>query len=211
MYVCPSAPNDPDPGFAPVDTPGAGRTSYVFNGCGSDKPMTSVAQAGDYITFQGRATTAREAVCLPRLSMFHSDGSTKANDSDDQWIGFTHDLGDNYAFSDGHAKFKFRHAVRFKELGFWEWVNTQNGWQDPATNPVMDADPTQGKDYWGDWGNCDPEPGARLVRLVLGLVSGALVLATAGCNSLNDNPIDATKMSQIRHQESADRAISNRR
>jgi hypothetical protein len=86
------------------------------------------------------------------------DGTTKANDSDDAWIGFTHDLGDNYAFSDGHAKFKMRHALKFKELGFWEWVfdTSDNTWKDPNTNPAMKADPTKGQDYWGSWGNCDP-------------------------------------------------------
>jgi len=157
MFVCPSAPNDTDAGFAPVPASAglSGRTSYVFNGCGSTKPMSAIVWIADFITFQGRATTTREAVCLPRMSGF-SDGTTKANDSDDDWIGFTHDSGDNYTFSDGHSKFKFRHAVMFKELGFWEWVDTQNGWQDPATNPTMEANPLLGEDYWGDWGNCDP-------------------------------------------------------
>ena len=155
MYVCPSAPNDTDPGFNPVTTPGAGETSYVFNGCGSNKLTSAFALPAQFITFQGRATTVREAVCLPRMSGF-SDGTTKANDSDDDWIGFTHDSGDNYSFSDGHSKFQFRRSVTFKELGFWEWVDTQNGWQDPATNPTMEANPLLGDDYWGSWGNCDP-------------------------------------------------------
>jgi prepilin-type N-terminal cleavage/methylation domain-containing protein len=155
MYVCISAPNDTGAGFAPVTTSGAGKTSYVFNGCGSNKSLTAVSKPADFITFQGRATTVREAVCLPRMSAF-SDGTTKANDSDDSWIGFTHDYGDNYALSDGHAKFYKRWAVTFKELGYWEWVNVNGTWINPDTNPTMSADPDKGINNWGDWGNCDP-------------------------------------------------------
>lgn len=161
MYVCPSAQNDTSTDLAPVATSGAGRTSYVMNGCGSDKSLTAVSHPADFIIFQGRATTVREAVTLPRMSGF-PDGTTKANDSDDAWIGFTHDGGDNYAFADGHAKFQFRHSVKFKQLGFWEWVFDVdpkiNNWVDPATNPTMSANPTGTPyvDNWGSWGNCDP-------------------------------------------------------
>jgi len=162
MYVCISAQNDTSGDLAPIPNNNkAGRTSYVMNGCGSDKSLTAVSKPGDFITFQGRATTVREAVTLPRMSGF-SDGTTKANDSDDAWIGFTHDGGDNYTFADGHAKFKMRHAVQFKELGFWEWIYdvdpTISRWVDPNTNPTMSANPTANPwvDNWGTWGNCDP-------------------------------------------------------
>jgi prepilin-type N-terminal cleavage/methylation domain-containing protein len=157
-YLCISAPNDTQAGFAPVTGAVngiAGETSYVYNGCGSNKSATAVSRPADFIVFQGRASTAREAIVCPRMNGF-SDGTTKANDSDDVWLGFTHDLGDNYAFSDGHSKFKFRRAVTFKELGFWEWVNINGVWTNPDTNPTMEANPVTGFDDWGAWGNCDP-------------------------------------------------------
>jgi hypothetical protein len=158
VFVCPSAQNDTQAGFTPVTGAVngiAGETSYIFNGCGDVKSTTAVSRPADFIIFQGRATTAREAIVCPRMNGF-SDGTTKANDSDDEWIGFTHGAGDNYSFSDGHSKFKMRHAVQFKELGFWEWVNINNVWTDPATNPTMIADPTVPFDDWFAWGNCDP-------------------------------------------------------
>jgi hypothetical protein len=153
MYVCQSAPNDSG-GFGPSTLGGAGKTSYTFNGCISSKAMTSVAKPAEIIIFQGRATTVREAIVTPRMSAF-SDGTTKANDADDSWIGFTHDYGDNYTYSDGHAKFKKRNAVLFKELGFWEWVNVNGQWINPDTNPTMSSDPNRGINNWGTWGNCD--------------------------------------------------------
>jgi prepilin-type N-terminal cleavage/methylation domain-containing protein/prepilin-type processing-associated H-X9-DG protein len=156
MYVCSSAQNDHDAALAPVANNGkAGKTSYVFNGCASAKSLTAFSKPAETVTFQGRATTVREALVLPRLNGF-GDGTTKANDSDDSWIGFTHDKGDNYAWADGHAKFKKRSGLTFKELGFWEWVNVQGEWKNPDTNPTMVADPEKGMDDWGAWGNCDP-------------------------------------------------------
>jgi len=157
MYVSPSTQNDLDPNMAPVVHPTgiAGKTSFVFNGCQSAKSMTSPSKPGQLIIFQPRATTVREAISMPRLSGF-SDGTTKANDADDDWVGFNFNKGANYAYADGHAKFKMRSAVLFKELGFWEWVNINGVWTDPNTNPTMEANPTTGFDDWGSWGNCDP-------------------------------------------------------
>jgi len=155
MYVCQSAQNDSRADLKPVPNNNkAGRTSYVFNGCVSAKSLTAPSKPAEIVTFQGRATTVREAVVLPRMNGF-SDGTTKANDSDDNWLGFTHDKGDNYAWADGHAKFRMRRSLKFKELGFWEWVNVNGVWKDPATDPTMIADPN-GIDDWGAWGNCDP-------------------------------------------------------
>jgi prepilin-type processing-associated H-X9-DG protein len=157
MLDCISAAKDPDANMAPNPNPVglAGTTSYVMNGCGSEKSLTSVAQPADFITFQERATETREAVCLPRISSF-PDGTTKANDSDDSWIGFIHDGGGNYAFSDGHSKFKIRSQVSFAELGYYNWVFTQNGQQFDMQHTYMSANPNTDADYWGDWGDCDP-------------------------------------------------------
>lgn len=157
MLTSPAAQNDTSPGLAPVKTAGAGKTSFVMNGCVSSKSLTAASKPADLIVFQPRATTVREAVTLPRLNGF-SDGTTKANDSDNAWIGFGFNKGDNYAFGDGHAKYQTRNSVRFKELGYWEWVNVNGVWKDPATNPTMIANPgpTGYFDDWGAWGNCDP-------------------------------------------------------
>jgi len=155
MYVSPSTQNDLDPNMAPASPlNGGGKTSYVYNGCQSNKSMTSPSKPAQLIVFQPRATTAREAICMPRLSGF-SDGTTKANDADDNWVGFNFNKGGNYAYADAHAKFKMRSAVTFKELGYWEWVNVNGTWISPDSNPTMISNPT-GLDDWGAWGNCDP-------------------------------------------------------
>lgn len=158
MFVSPGATNDKNPKYAPVQgNSRAGKTSYVFNGCVSNTSQTSVSKPGEQITFSTRATTTKEAIVSPRRAYF-TDGAKHANDADLSWVGFNFSMGANYGFADGHAKFMKRTQVKWKNLGYWEWVcmDSRGGWQSPDTNPTMDADPTKGKDYWGSWGNCDP-------------------------------------------------------
>ncbi|AIE85576.1 prepilin-type N-terminal cleavage/methylation domain-containing protein [Fimbriimonas ginsengisoli] len=157
MMVSPGAQNDTDPAFAPSKLPGAGKTSYVMNGCASNTSQTAISKPGDQIIMQVRATTVREAICSPRRAHFN-DGAKHANDADLQWVGFNFNKGGNYGFADGHAKFMKRNQVKFKNLGYWEWVymDSRGAWINPDTNPTMDSDPTQNKNYWGTWGNCDP-------------------------------------------------------
>ena len=157
MYVSPSTQNDINPRLTPSTVGTAGRTSYVMNGCASNKSITSFSKPANTIIFQSRATISKEALCLPRMNSF-PDGTTKANDTDLSWAGFNFNKGGNYAMGDGHAKFYKRNAVKFKDFGFWEWVfmDSRGRWVGPDENPTMDSDPTQNKDYWGSWGNCDP-------------------------------------------------------
>lgn len=157
ILVSPGANKDTDPKFAPSTNPGAGRTSYMFNGCVSNTSQTSVSQPADIITFQSRATTVKEAIVSPRRSFF-TDGAKHANDADIAWAGFNFSKGSNYGFADGHAKFIKRNGLKFKQLGYWEWVfmDSRGSWVDPATNPSMEADPELNRNWWGTWGNCDP-------------------------------------------------------
>ena len=157
MMVSPSAPNDADPKWAPVpNNSRAGKTSYMFNGCVSRLPQTAISKPADIVVFQSRATTVKEAIVSPRRSYF-TDGAKHANDADLSWAGFNFAKGGNYGFADGHAKFLKRKALKFKQLGFFEWVymDSRGTWINPDTNPTMDSDPELGQNYWGSWGQCD--------------------------------------------------------
>jgi prepilin-type processing-associated H-X9-DG protein len=158
MYVSTVAGNDVRAGYGPVPNNGAaGRTSYVMNGCVSRTSQTAASKPAELIVISNRATTVREAVVSPRRNYF-TDGARHANDADLNWTGFNFSGGGNYAFADGHAKFRMRKQVKFKDLGYWEWVNIfGKGWTDPNTNPTMLADPKNaGDENWKTWGACDP-------------------------------------------------------
>jgi len=161
MLVSPGAQNDSNAAYAPVRTLPAGvtgtpgRTSYAMNGCVSSKSQTAVANPAEIIVFQSRATTTREAITSPRMNFF-KDGWTGTNDADLGWMGFNFSKGGNYAFTDGHAKFKMRNAVKFRDFGYWEYVNVDGQWLPPTRKPGMRSDPTKGTNFWGDFGACDP-------------------------------------------------------
>ncbi len=157
MLVSPQAPNDADPKYAPSTTnAAAGKTSYMMNGCVSRLSQTAVSKPADIILFQSRATTVKEAIVSPRRSYF-TLGAKHANDADISWAGFNFAKGGNYGFVDGHAKFIKRKALKFKNLGYFEWVymDSRGTWVNPDTNPTMDADPELNRNYWGTWGQCD--------------------------------------------------------
>lgn len=157
LLVSPQAANDGDPKWAPVaNNSKAGKTSYLMNGCVSRLPQTSVTKPSEIILFQSRATTVKEAIVSPRRSFF-TDGARHANDADVSWAGFNFAKGGNYGFADGHAKFIKRKSLKFKMLGFFEWVymDSRGTWINPDTNPTMDADPETNSNYWGTWGQCD--------------------------------------------------------
>ncbi len=156
MLVSPGAQNDTDPKYAPTTAAGSGKTSYAMDGCVSNRSQTSISKPAEQIVFQSRATTTKEAICLPRTTTF-SDGAVHGNDADLAWAGYNFMDGGNYGFADGHAKYMKRKQVKFKNLGFWEWVDVSGGgqWTNPDNNPTMRSDPTTGANYWGAWGACD--------------------------------------------------------
>ena len=158
MLVSPGASNDSNPKYAPVPNNGkAGKTTYVMNGCASNESQTSMSKPAELIVFQSRGTTVKEAIVAPRRNYF-ADGWRMANESDASYLGFTFGKGANYTFADGHAKYKQRNQVKYKDLGYWEWVNIDGAWTNPDTNPTMKADPTKGApgDHWYNFGACDP-------------------------------------------------------
>jgi prepilin-type N-terminal cleavage/methylation domain-containing protein/prepilin-type processing-associated H-X9-DG protein len=155
MFVSPGARNDTNQKYAPVNLAGAGKTSYVMNGCASNMSQTAMAYPADLITFQSRGLTVKEAIVAPRRNWF-SSGWMMANEADPAYLGFTFGKGANYTYADGHAKYKMRNAVKFKDFGFFEYVNIGGNWTPPSRNSTMRADPTKGLDYWGDHGACDP-------------------------------------------------------
>ena len=129
-----------------------------MNGCASNKSQTSFAVPANLIVVQPVATSWRVAIAIPRMNGFPGEGPVHANDADLSWAGFGFGDNANYAFADGHAKTMKRRAVKFKNFGFFEWVNQQatTGWTDPNTNPTMKADPKTNKNYWDTWGACNP-------------------------------------------------------
>ncbi len=143
---------------------GAGNASYAYNGVMLAKSQTQVSAIADIILIQGKIQTGREALIQPtQWSNSFGDATPACNGADINWMGNTYDLGDNYGFGDGHAKYLRRTRVTFRNFGFSGAANTHivhkidnaGNWSD-VVNTTGLTDPTStSRNNWESWGGCD--------------------------------------------------------
>ncbi|MBC8066370.1 MAG: prepilin-type N-terminal cleavage/methylation domain-containing protein [Chlorobia bacterium] len=155
IFINPSAPNDPNPFYGFINAAGAGNGSYAANGNLLGLSQTAFSDPANTIWLQDKATTTREAIVQP-TPLYPLGAPLIANGLDINWMGISFSSGGNYAWADGHAKFKKRTAVTFRDYGISGTVHlygptdadvpNTTGMQNPATNP----------NQWWTWGNVDP-------------------------------------------------------
>jgi prepilin-type N-terminal cleavage/methylation domain-containing protein len=158
LYVCPSALAVVSPIFGKLDTAGAGNSSYAFNGAVSGKSTTSAGSIATLITLQGAGGTSRDAYVQPTPLPFNAPPLI-CNGIDLNWMGSTHNKGDNYALADGHAKFFNRTQVNFKMFGISGTVSDYGG-TGPGTGTTVPntqglSDPATNPNRWWTFGPCD--------------------------------------------------------
>ncbi|HEY3780098.1 MAG TPA: prepilin-type N-terminal cleavage/methylation domain-containing protein [Fimbriimonadaceae bacterium] len=134
----------------------AGNSSYIFNGGALNVSLTTASAPTDLITLYGQVTTKREADVQPAIwdYDFLATGPSM-NGIDISWAGDTYNNGDNYAFADGHAKYKKRTAITFRNFGIsgsvWCYQAYDCSQAFPAATTSL-TDPTINPNYWGAWG-----------------------------------------------------------
>ena len=143
---------------------GAGNASYAYNGVMLAKSQTQVSDIAAVIVFQGKIQTGREALVQPtQWSTSFGDATPACNGADINWMGNTYDRGDNYGFADGHAQYKKRTAVSFRNFGFSGAAGTHivhridnlGNWSDVVnTTGLTDPTPTS-RNNWESWGGCN--------------------------------------------------------
>lgn len=143
--------------YTVVNNPGAGKSSYVFNGCIRNFSTTAADDIANLISWQESVTVSRSLFVQPAI--FGVDSDRAANGFDINWAGVTHGGdGGNYAYADGHAKFAKRNAVKYANFGVSGTVHLhQPGDQDVPNTTAMTKYPLGSLDsYWWTWGVCDP-------------------------------------------------------
>ncbi|HEY0866952.1 MAG TPA: prepilin-type N-terminal cleavage/methylation domain-containing protein [Fimbriimonas sp.] len=142
---------------------GAGNASYAYNGVVLGKSNTQISDIAAVIVLQGKIGTGREALVQPtQWSNSFGDSSPACNGADINWMGNTFDRGDNYGFADGHAAYKKRTAVSFRNFGFSgnadhivHKIDNNGSWSDVInTTSLTDPTPTS-RNNWESWGGCD--------------------------------------------------------
>lgn len=151
LMISAAAPRDPSPIWGFSNIPGAGNSTWMMNGTVQRKSLTSISAPAELVMFQSSLTTTRESLVQPA----NFDGSTTAcNGIDLAFAGNTFGKGGNYGWADGHAGFKIRTAITFRNMGVSGVVNAYGannagglpnttGLSDPATNP----------NRWWTWGS----------------------------------------------------------
>ena len=124
IYVCPdSQPRSAGPagsnnGFRETNNPLGGNGSYKLNGLVSSKVLAAIDVPADIIfadeyRFKSRASQVRP--CYNGTTS--ADGRPQYNQFNHPYYMEMHSEGGNQLFCDGHAKFRKKTAVKFRDYG----------------------------------------------------------------------------------------------
>jgi prepilin-type N-terminal cleavage/methylation domain-containing protein/prepilin-type processing-associated H-X9-DG protein len=152
LMVSAAAPKDPSPVWGYSNAPGAGNATWMMNGTLQRKSLTSISTPAELVVFQSALTTTKESITQPT----NFDGNTKAcNGIDLSFAGNTFGKGGNYGWADGHASYKQRTAITFRNMGVSGVVNASPK-GDNLPNTTTLSDPAKNPNYWYTWGSsCD--------------------------------------------------------
>lgn len=155
IFTNPAAPNDPDPNYGFRNKAGAGNGSYAMNGNVLGLSQTSFSDPANLLVLQNKATTTRESIVQP-TPLYPLGSPLIANGIDINWMGISFGSGGNYAWADGHAKYKKRTAVTFRDYGIVGTVHCyQPGCIDVPNTKGMN-DPKNNLNFWDTWGEVNP-------------------------------------------------------
>jgi prepilin-type N-terminal cleavage/methylation domain-containing protein len=170
-----SAPKDSNSHYGWDSNPGAGNSSFVYNGILMGTSMTSSNAPSDLIVFENGDTIKEEADVQPTdfcasCTNFpvYGGGTTTtrlANGMDINWVGFKYNIGDVYGFADGHAKYLKRTAVEFRNYGIstigvvqcdYPQACLNGGLAYPNTVTMHDGEPSDDDGgWWASYGAAD--------------------------------------------------------
>lgn len=101
---------------APVGSPELACSNYVMNGIAGIKSTTVMPAPAETILFRDSSSLQSVAWESP-WNYKGLDGGKGWARFDDPSLDFNHNSGGNFAYGDGHAKFKKKTAVHFSEYG----------------------------------------------------------------------------------------------
>ncbi len=154
MYVNGAAPRDPNPGYGYRDVAGAGNGSYAANGNVLGISLTSFSDPANTLYLTDKATTTRESIIQP-TPLYPLGTPLIANGIDISWTGISFNSGANIAWADGHAAYKKRQAVTFRNYGIYGTVHCYGAACADVPNTTGMTDPKINVNYWWTWGNAD--------------------------------------------------------
>ncbi|MBN9500464.1 MAG: hypothetical protein BGO01_03995 [Armatimonadetes bacterium 55-13] len=156
VYVCPSTQKSTSSRWGASNTSGAGNTSYYANGAVEDRSMTSVEEPAGIVYLQEAGETLRSA---PERPYKYDLSGSWCNSFDLYLFSSTHKKGGNLAYADGHAKYKMRTAITYKELGSTltpAWYYNGTNWVWTTNDKATLSDPDKYVNNTGAYYECKP-------------------------------------------------------
>jgi prepilin-type N-terminal cleavage/methylation domain-containing protein len=164
IYICPSADKVEGVAYQFSNTPGAGNTTYDYNGALVGVASTIMSSPATTIVLQSTDATSIDAYMQPTIFTVSSNANNTVvtatspplcNGIDLSWQGEVHGKGDNYTFADGHSKNYVRTAVTYKMYGISSNVNDWGPTGGTVPNTTGMTDVSMNPNYWYTWGTCD--------------------------------------------------------
>ena len=156
MFVCPSNSVNTYSRWGKSSLAGAGNTSYAFNGAVGYRSVTSLAEPAATVFIQNMGETLKSAPDRP----YKYDRSNDWCNSFDLYLfSSTFSKGGNLAYADGHAKYKKRAQINYKELGSTltpAWYYGDAGWQWKSADVATLTDPDKYVNNTGAYYECKP-------------------------------------------------------
>lgn len=125
IYICPNAvprssgPSGSTSGYRETTDSRGANASYLLNGVVSDAPMAAIGRPADIIYLHEYAFYSRVAQVRPRRRNSTSVPPAFASDANHMLYAKQHvgKSGGNLLYCDGHAKYRKKSAMKFKEFG----------------------------------------------------------------------------------------------
>lgn len=167
VFVCPSTTyTNSGASWGKSNVAGAGNTSMYANGSVDYKSATSVAVPANMIYLHEAGEVLRSACPRPLVV---DAANQNCNSFDLSSFDAQHNKGGNLTYADGHARYKIKTAITYKELGAtnptpaagsdpaaaWYFTGAPPSWKWTTNDKATLVDPSYGINNTGALYKCD--------------------------------------------------------
>lgn len=156
FYVCASNYKNTYSRWGVSSATGAGNTSYAANGAVGFRSTTTIAEPSGIVYLQNMGETLRSAPDRPHK---YDRSGDWCNSFDLYMFSSTFNKGGNLAYADGHARWKKRTAITWKELGSTltpAWYYNGRNWVWTTNEQATLSDPDLKVNNTGAYYECKP-------------------------------------------------------
>jgi len=157
LMICPGTMDSTQPDWGRSRVAGAGNASYAVNGAVTDISTTALEDVAGTVMVRQQGETDRSSLMRPYP---FADGTCNSIDMPGLFDN-VFSKGGNFAYCDGHAKYRVRMSVTYKEFGIkghpgrtdgWAyWMDETGTWTWTTMDKAHLLDPAKTPRSWDGW------------------------------------------------------------